>query len=30
VHVFLQGGTKRLLYWGTIMVTVEFDTKKSL
>ena len=30
MHVFLLGGTKRLLYWGTIMVTVEFDTKKSL
>ena len=30
VHVFLLGGTKRLLYWGTIMVTVEFDAKKPL
>jgi hypothetical protein len=24
------GGAKRLLYWGTIMVTVEFDAKKPL
>ena len=30
VQVFLMGGAKRLLYWGTIMVTVEFNAKKSL
>ena len=25
-----NGGAKRPLYWGTIMVTVEFDAKKPL
>ena len=30
VHVFLLGGAKRLLYWGTIMVTVECNAKKPL
>ena len=30
VHVFYWGGAKRLLYWGTIMVTVELNTKKPL
>ena len=30
VQVCLMGGAKRPLYWGTIMVTVEFNAKKPL